>query len=146
MVSRHLDDDIPPDGSLWRKTQQFSVDVCKKEITRSNEIFFLTRQKVIEFWEVWIYFQNLQNSLSYGPSNVCKKFGQLSCGWSFFLSARSANSRSIPRPCLYLRVEGRLTRLFVLLSNLRNLYESRKKEKCYHDSQMTIPVLTAHSM
>ena len=120
MVSRHLDDDIPPDGSLWMKAQQLSVDVCKKEITRSNEIFFLTRQKVIEFWEVWIYFQNLQNSCSYCPSYVIKKLGQLSCGWSFFLSARSANPRSIARPCIYLRVEGRLNRLFALLFNLRN--------------------------
>ena len=127
VVSRHLDDDIPPDGSLWRKTQQFSVDVCKKEITRCNEIFFLTRQKVFEFWEVWIYFQNLQNSWPHCPSYVSEKSGQLSGSWTFFSIGASAYSRVLASPCLYLRVEGRFNRLFVLLSNLRNCMKVERR-------------------
>ena len=57
MVSRHLDDDIPPDGSLWRKTQQFSVDFCKEEITMGNEIFFLTGQKFLNFGKFGFNFK-----------------------------------------------------------------------------------------
>ena len=57
MVSRHLDDDIPPDGNLWMNAQQFSVDFCKEEITLGNEMFFLTGQKFLNFGKFGFTFK-----------------------------------------------------------------------------------------